>query len=57
MRNDEIKRFIIEKAKIAVDQGDWFGEGGEGFARFNIACPRSTLERAMNQLKKAFSDL
>ena len=57
MRNDEIKRFIIEKAKIAVDQGDWFGEGGEGFARFNIACPRSTLERAMNQLKKALDEI
>lgn len=56
MSNDEIKRFIIEKAKIAVDQGDWFGEGGECFARFNIACPRSILEKAMKQLKNALEN-
>lgn len=50
----EIYSRILEKAKIAVDLGDWFGRGGEGFARINFACPRSYVEEAMNRLAKAF---
>lgn len=50
---DEIDRFVIEKAKIAVDLGRWFGEEGAGFVRFNFACSRSTLQKALNQLKSA----
>ena len=55
--NNEVKQFLLEKAKLALDHGDWFGEGGECFARFNIACPRSTLEKAMFQLKNAVDEL
>lgn len=56
MNNEEIEKFIIEKANIAVDFGSWFGEDGKGFLRFNVACPRSTLEKAMNQLKNALEE-
>jgi cystathionine beta-lyase len=49
----EINSFLLEKAKIAVDLGEWFGSGGEGFARFNFACPRSTVITAMNRMKDA----
>ena len=56
MNNEDIEKFIIEKANIAVDFGSWFGEDGKGFLRFNVACPRSTLEKAMNQLKNALEE-
>ena len=49
----EINSLILEKAKIAVDIGEWFGASGEGFARINFACPRSTVIEAMERLKNA----
>lgn len=57
MTAEEIERFIIQKAHIAVDMGSWFGQGGEGFLRFNLACPRMLVERAMRQLSEAFAAL
>jgi len=48
----------VEKvAKIAVNHGAPFGKGGESFLRFNIACPRAQVERAVARLQAAFSDL
>ena len=32
-----------------------FGKAGAGFERINIACPRKTLEEAMNRLKEAIN--
>ena len=53
MTTEEIERFIVEEARIGVDMGTWFGTGGGGFLRFNVACPRCLLEQAMQQLKAA----
>ena len=53
MTTEEIESFILEKAHIGVDMGSWFGEGGEGYLRFNLACPRQTLEKALEQLEQA----
>ena len=53
MSNKEINSFVLEKAKIAVDPGEWFGAGGEGFVRMNFACPRSIIAEAMVRFKKA----
>jgi len=49
-----INTLIVEKAKIGVDLGDWFGPEGDGFARFNFACPRAIVEEAMKRLSVAF---
>lgn len=44
----------VEKiGKLWLDEGTLFGEEGSGFIRFNIACPRSEIIRAMEGLKKA----
>ena len=53
MSTEEIEKFILEKAHIATDMGSWFRDGGEGYLRFNLACPRSILEKALAQLEKA----
>lgn len=57
MTTEEIEHFIAHKAHIGVDMGTWFGPGGEGFLRFNLACPRSLLEKAMEMLKRALNSL
>ncbi|WP_026693387.1 MalY/PatB family protein [Peribacillus kribbensis] len=51
----ELERLVHKEAKVAFNQGYGFGEGGEGFIRMNIACPRSTLIEGLERLKKAFS--
>lgn len=53
----QIEEFIAQKAHIGVDMGSWFGEGGAGYLRFNLACPREILVRAMSQLKQAFEEI
>ena len=46
MSTEEIESFIDQKAHIGVDKGSWFGPGGEGYLRFNLACPRKILDSA-----------
>lgn len=53
MNKDELEDFMLNKAHLWLDEGYIFGTGGEGFERFNIACPRSVLKRALEQLEKA----
>ena len=45
--------FMINKARLALDDGYWFGTGGEGFQRINLACPRAYVNEALTRLKKA----
>ncbi|MDF2655903.1 MAG: aminotransferase [Bacillota bacterium] len=49
----ELEQLIVNKAKLWLDEGTMFGPEGEGFQRFNIACPKATLETAFHQLKRA----
>ena len=49
--------FFMREAKVALNDGATFGQGGEGFARLNFGCPRSTLARALDQMKAALSKL
>lgn len=41
---------LMRQAKLAVNEGAWFGEGGEGFVRLNFGCPRTTLEEGLRRL-------
>ena len=54
LSNSEVKGRIENKARLWLDHGDIFGQGGELFERINIACPRKTMEQAMKQLATAF---
>ncbi|WP_167604691.1 MalY/PatB family protein [Maribellus sediminis] len=57
MKNDELMKFTIEEAKLALNDGGRFGTGGEGWLRVNVGCPKSVLEEALERLKKAFATL
>lgn len=50
---EELNDLIINKAKLWLDSGDIFGKASEQYQRIVLACPRATLERAMQQLKEA----
>lgn len=50
---ERLKHFVQDSARIAVDFGDWFGEAGRGFARFNLATGSERMEQALENLAKA----
>ena len=54
---DKLEELMLKKAHLYLDEGYIFGAGGDGFERFNIACPRSVLEKALCQLEKAIQSL
>ncbi|SHE42428.1 cystathione beta-lyase [Seinonella peptonophila] len=56
LTNQQLKDFMIQKAKLGLNDGFIFGRQGSGYQRLNIACPRSTLEKALNQLFKAYKE-
>lgn len=55
--NEELRKFMIEKAKLGLNEGYTFGRSLSGYMRLNAACPRSVLEQAMKQLEKAVKEL
>ncbi|MBP3816638.1 MAG: pyridoxal phosphate-dependent aminotransferase [Firmicutes bacterium] len=50
---DEVDHLITNKAKLWLDEGRIFGQGGENFQRFVLACPRATLKEALERLAAA----
>lgn len=53
MDKDQLERFIIDECALFLDEGYIFGEVGEGFERFNIACPTEVLKKGLERLVKA----
>jgi len=53
LSDGELKHFILDEAKLWLDQGDMFGAPGSGFIRINIATQKAYLERALLQLEAA----
>ncbi len=54
LTDDEIHNLIVHKAFLWLDDGLMFGREGSLFQRINIACPRSILQKALEQLAQAF---
>jgi cysteine-S-conjugate beta-lyase len=57
MNDKKLSRFLVEKAKVGLNNGARFGTGGEGFQRINIGCPRSVLKEALERMAAAFPKL
>lgn len=53
----ELDDLIIHKAGLWLDSGAIFGAAGEGFQRINVACPRVTLQTALERIEKAVKEL
>ena len=57
MTQEELNRFFVDKARLALNDGAMFGKEGEGFMRFNAGTPRSVIEQAMKQLAEAYQEI
>jgi cystathionine beta-lyase len=53
----ELKRLMLEEARVYLDEGFVFGPEGEGFERVNIACPRAILAEALDRIRQAVERL
>lgn len=53
MAHTELLTFLEEKALLYPNDGAMFGHAGEGFIRWNIACPKANLLSALERLKQA----
>lgn len=56
MKPDELRKFMIEKAKVGLNPGMGYGVEGAEYMRINIACPRATLEEGINRIIKAIKN-
>jgi cystathionine beta-lyase len=54
---EKLGSFIREEAKVGLEPGTIFGCKEDGFERMNIACPRSTLEKALDRIAAAVKSL
>ena len=54
--NKELENKLLYDAKLWLDMGSMFGPEGNKFFRFNIACPKSVLEKGLDQLAEAFKE-
>lgn len=48
--------FFIKNARVGMNEGEAFGQGGEGFVRLNFGCPRSMLLEALQRMKRALEN-
>lgn len=55
LSHDALIELFVKKARLALNDGEMFGPGGEGFMRLNIASPRSIIHQALEQLKEAIN--
>jgi cystathionine beta-lyase len=51
------QEFFLERAKVALNNGPDYGQGGEGFLRLNFGCPRATLVEALQRMEAALATL
>lgn len=57
MARAEFTARVERDARIAVNHGPGFGQGGESWLRFNLATPRARVAEAAERLAAAFGDL
>lgn len=57
LSHSQLLDLFIDKAHLALNDGEMFGPGGEGFMRLNVGVPRSILRQALGQLQEAVDHL
>ena len=53
LSQDELMKFFSDKAGLLLSNGAMYGQGGEGFVRMNVGCPRKIVKEALVRIKMA----
>lgn len=52
-----LHHLLVNKARLALTPGTWFGGGHAQYMRINIAAPRSVVQQAFFELKEALNEV
>ncbi len=53
--HDSLIDLFVNKARLALNDDEMFGPGGQGFMRLNAGCPRAILTEALTRLSTALN--
>jgi cystathionine beta-lyase len=53
LNHQELVDLFVKKAKLALNDGEMFGQGGQGFMRMNVGSPRCVLQEALERLRQS----
>ena len=51
LSQEELMRFFSDQAGLLLSNGAMYGQGGEGFVRMNIGCPRKIVKEALERIQ------
>ena len=57
LNHEQLIDLFVNKAHLALNDGEMFGKGGTGFMRVNVGTPRPILTKALEQLTKAVAGI
>lgn len=53
----ELDELVVKRAKLWLDAGHIFGQNSSQFQRIVLACPRTVLRQALEQLEQAVNEI
>ena len=53
MSDAQLREFFVQQARVGMNPGTVFGQGGSGFMRLNIAAPRHVIADALGRIANA----
>lgn len=56
LEGKELENFMVNKARVALDAGYWFGTNSVKYMRMNIACPRAIIKEALERIEKSLQN-
>lgn len=57
LNHEQLIDLFVNKAHLALNDGEMFGKGGAGFMRVNVGTPRAILTMALEQLTEAVAGI
>lgn len=57
LNHEQLIDLFVNKAHLALNDGEMFGKGGVGFMRVNVGTPRPILTKALEQLTEAIAEI
>lgn len=57
LNHEQLIDLFVNKAHLALNDGEMFGKGGAGFMRVNVGTPRAILTKALEQLTEAVAGI
>ncbi len=56
LTDQELEDLLFHEAKVGLEPGHWFGKGGRGFFRMNLATQRYNIEEALDRLENLMTE-